>query len=65
MGWTAYITVIFGFASLFFVGAALALHWAHRHGQLDNLEKGSRSIFDEEEPEGVQSDFFPDKRKGR
>jgi nitrogen fixation-related uncharacterized protein len=65
MGWTAYITVIFGFASLFFLGAALALHWAHRNGQLENLERGSRSIFDDEEPEGVQTDHFPSKGKKR
>ncbi len=63
MEWAAYIAVIFVFAALFFVGAALALNWAHRNGQLENLEEGSRTIFDEEEPEGVQSDFFPDKER--
>lgn len=59
MEWVAYIAVIFAFAALFFVCAALALSWAHRNGQLENLEEGARSIFDEEEPEGVQTDFFP------
>lgn len=63
MGWTLYIFVIFGFACLFFLGAALALNWAHRNGQLSNLEEGAKSIFDEDEPEGSQTDFFPSKRK--
>lgn len=63
MGWTAYILILFVFAALFFLAAAFALSWAHRNGQLENLEEGARSIFDEEEPEGVQTDFFPS-RKG-
>lgn len=65
MGWTSYITLLFGFAFLFFLGAAAALTWAHRRGQLENLEEGSRVIFDDEEPEGVQSDRFPDKKRKR
>ena len=62
MGWTAYIVIIFIFASLFFVGAAFALHWAYKNRQLENLEEGARSIFDEEEPEGEIQDAFPSKR---
>lgn len=63
MDWSQYILVGFVFASLFFLAAAAALYWAHRHGQLDNLEKGSRSIFDEDEPIGEVTDEFPAKRK--
>jgi len=62
MGWGGYIILLFGFAFLFFLGAAAALNWAHRHGQLENLEEGSRSIFDDEEPEGEQTDQFPGKK---
>jgi nitrogen fixation-related uncharacterized protein len=63
MDWSQYILVGFLFASLFFLAAAAALYWAHKHGQLTNLEKGSRSIFDEDEPMGEVSDKFPKKRK--
>ena len=62
MEWSEYILLGFVFASLFFLGGALALYWAHKHGQLGNLEKGSRSIFDEDEPEGEVSDTFPVKK---
>ena len=64
MEWNEYILAGFLFASLFFLGGAWALHWAHKNGQLTNLEKGSRSIFDEDEPEGEVTDAFPDKGKG-
>lgn len=63
MEWSQYILIGFLFASLFFVAAALALHWAHRNGQLKNLEKGATSIFDEDEPEGEITDSFPEKRR--
>lgn len=62
MDWSAYILVGFVFASLFFVGASIALYWAHKHGQLSNLEKGSTSIFDEDEPMGEITDQFPEKK---
>lgn len=62
MQWSTYILGGFVFASLFFVGASAALYWAHKHGQLRNLEEGSKSIFDdEEEPLGQVTDQFPDK----
>lgn len=63
MNWNQYILLGFIFASLFFVLAALALFWAHRNGQLNNLEQGSRSIFDEDEPEGEITDAFPKSSK--
>lgn len=65
MEWSQYILIGFLSASLFFVVAALALHWAHKHGQLSNLERGAQSIFDEDEPMGEVTDRFPAKRKGR
>lgn len=63
MDWSQYILLGFVFASLFFVAAALALYWAHKHGQLSNLEQGARTIFDEDEPMGEVTDGFPAKRK--
>jgi len=65
MEWSQYILAGFLFASLFFLLAALALYWAHRNGQLSNLEKGAQSIFDEDEPLGEVSDQFPEKRGKR
>lgn len=62
MGWAGYITVLCGVASVFFIAAAYALHWAHRNKQLENLDDAARSIFDDEEPEGVMTDEFPKKR---
>jgi nitrogen fixation-related uncharacterized protein len=63
MQWSQYILVGFLFASLFFVAASLALYWAHKHGQLSNLERGSKSIFDEDEPMGEVTDQFPQRRE--
>lgn len=63
MSWTGYILLGFLVASVLFLGAAAALHWAHKNGQLENLEEGSRSIFDADEPEGELTDAFPEKRK--
>lgn len=65
MDWSQYILIGFVFASLFFLGASAALFWAHKHGQLSDLEKGSKSIFDEDEPMGEVSDQFPEKQKRR
>ena len=62
MEWNQYVLVGFLFASLFFIGGAFALHWAHKNGQLTNLEKGAQSIFDEDEPIGTVTDQFPEKR---
>ena len=61
MDWFGYITAVFGLACLFFLGAAYALHWAHKNKQLENFEEGALSIFDEDEPVGEQTDFFPGK----
>jgi nitrogen fixation-related uncharacterized protein len=65
MQWSAYIILGMVFASVFFVCAAYALYWAHKNGQLSNFEEGAKSIFDEEEPQGDQTDFFPGKDKSK
>lgn len=57
-----YLIVIFILGLLFFASAVGALVWASRTGQLRNFDRGSRTIFDEEEPEGVMQDGFPHKK---
>jgi cbb3-type cytochrome oxidase maturation protein len=39
--------------------ALLALRWAARHGEFNDLPRTALSIFDEDEPIGVMSDHFP------
>jgi nitrogen fixation-related uncharacterized protein len=51
-------------STLVFGGTAVwALVWAIRNGQMSNLRAGARSIFDEEEPVGKQTDEFPGAHK--
>jgi cbb3-type cytochrome oxidase maturation protein len=51
-------------STLVFGGTAVwALVWAIRNGQMSNLKAGARSIFDEEEPVGKQTDEFPGAHK--
>ncbi len=57
--WNLYLIIIFALGGLFFLSAILALWWAASHGQLKQFERGSKTIFNEEEPEGEQTDFFP------
>ena len=57
--WNAYLITIALAGALFFTTAVAALVWAVKSGQFQNLDQGSRSIFDSEEPEGIQQDFFP------
>jgi nitrogen fixation-related uncharacterized protein len=42
--------------------ALLALRWALRHGEFRNLSGIALSIFDDDEPVGQQTDFFPGRR---
>lgn len=41
--------------------ALLALRWAIKQGEFQNLQKTALSIFDEEEPVGEVTDHFPGK----
>lgn len=51
---------------VFFGGTTLgAFYWAARTGQFRNLEDGSKSIFDAEEPVGTATDAFADKSADR
>jgi nitrogen fixation-related uncharacterized protein len=55
----------YGFAFLMAVAitasAVFALQWASKKGQLRDFEKGAASIFDDKEPIGQPTDFFPGK----
>ena len=54
-----YIILISALGVLFFASAIYSFCWSLKKGQLKNLEEASRSIFTNEEPEGVETDFFP------
>lgn len=51
---------------VFFGGTTLAaFYWAAKTGQFRNLEDGSKSIFDGDEPVGTATDAFADKLADR
>lgn len=57
-------------ALLIVASAVYGLYWASKKGQLQDLEEGSKVIFDEEEPLGKPTDQTlnqpkPPKRKDR
>ncbi|MFZ9931597.1 MAG: cbb3-type cytochrome oxidase assembly protein CcoS [Chthoniobacterales bacterium] len=59
-----YILLVAGL--IFFGGSTLAaFYWAAKEGQFRNLEAGSRSIFDDDEPVGAATDAFADKQPDR
>lgn len=57
--WNIYLITIAGFGGLFFAVAVGALWWSAKSGQLRNFDQGARVVFTEEEPEGIQTDYFP------
>jgi cbb3-type cytochrome oxidase maturation protein len=57
---SAYYLLVFGVLALFFSSVIFALHWSIRSGQFSEYQKGARSIFDDDEPVGEMTDFFPD-----
>lgn len=66
MEWFIY-SLLFVVALLMSATAVYAFWWASKHGELRNLDAQAESIFDDYEPRGVQTDFFPGKdprRKG-
>lgn len=62
MGFGAYIFVVV-MAAAVMASAVYALYWAVKTGQFRQFEKGATEIFNDEEPEGRPTDFFPKKRK--
>jgi cbb3-type cytochrome oxidase maturation protein len=61
--WDSILLILIFFGFLFFCVAVFALYWAAKNGQFEAFEKGSKVIFDEDEPEGVQTDHFPKKKR--
>ena len=50
---------IWGFAILAGITMVWLLAWAIRQGEFKNLRSGARSIFSEDEPVGMVTDYFP------
>ena len=57
--WDEAIVLVVLLGLLFFGTAVYAFVWARRQRQFHDFEKGARSIFNEEEPEGKVTDKFP------
>jgi cbb3-type cytochrome oxidase maturation protein len=51
--------LIWGSWVAFGLSAVWALVWAINHGQFQDPEEASKSIFDDEEPIGQMTDCFP------
>ncbi len=60
MEWFIY-GLLFLIALSISASAVYAFSWASRRGEFRDLDAQARSIFDADEPEGVQTDFFPGK----
>ncbi len=60
MDWFFY-AVALPMAVLFLSSTVYAFCWSSQRGQLRAFEKGAESIFDDEEPIGKPTDFFPGK----
>ncbi len=51
--------LIWGTWIIFGISVVWALSWAVGQGHMSNVEEAGCSIFDEEEPIGEMTDFFP------
>lgn len=58
MEWFAY-GLLFVIGVLMSISAVYAFFWASKNGEFRDFDRQARSIFDDTEPEGVQTDFFP------
>lgn len=62
----AVVYILLAAGLIFFSGSTLAaFYWAAKTGQFRNLEDGSKSIFDADEPVGTATDAFADKNADR
>jgi len=60
------IYILLAAGLVFFGGSTVAaFYWAAKTGQFRNLEDGSKSIFDHDEPVGTATDAFADKNADR
>ena len=55
----AFAVAAIALAAVFGLIALWALGWSISTGQYRDFAAGARSIFDEEEPEGLETDRFP------
>jgi nitrogen fixation-related uncharacterized protein len=53
---------IWSFALVAGITTVWLLAWAIRQGEFKDLRAGARSIFDDQEPEGMVTDYFPGQR---
>ena len=60
-----FFVFIFIWSFALFAGITMVwlLAWAIRRGEFNNLRDASRMIFDEDEPEGMVTDHFPETLK--
>lgn len=63
MEWNYCLTFVVVLGILFFTSGIAALVWAAKSGHFRNFEEQARSIFTEEEPEGIRTDSFPKNKK--
>ena len=52
--------LIFGTIALLSVTVIALFAWAIRNGQFSDFQQGATSIFDDDEPLGEMTDWFPD-----
>ncbi len=58
---TLVYVVIFGTVALLGVTVLILFGWAIKSGQLRDFQRGASTIFDPDEPQGEQTDWFPDR----
>lgn len=56
--WVVYV-LVFGAVTVFGLSAVYGLVWAVKTRQLQSFAAGAASIFDDEEPIGLETDRFP------
>jgi nitrogen fixation-related uncharacterized protein len=63
MEWNNCLTILTLLGLVFFALTIVMLNWSFKKGHFRNFEEQAKSIFTEDEPLGVQTDFFPGKGK--
>lgn len=54
--------LIFGTIALLSISVVIVFAWAVRTGQFSDFQHGATSIFDDNEPVGEMTDWFPGQR---
>lgn len=63
MEWNNCLTCLTLLGLAFFGLTIIMLNWSFKRGHFRDFEHQAKSIFTEDEPMGVQTDFFPGKGK--